>query len=372
HQADMIAQYLRIRQLNAESYHAGKEPKERQQIQDQFMSGKTKILVATVAFGLGLNKSNVRSVIHFNMPKSLENYVQEIGRSGRDGLPANCHLFLAKSDYIKHRSFAFSESIHAIFISTNSPMSKKVKNSTGERSFALSISKAEKDFDIKESVLVTLFSYLQLEDDSSVKIYNDSWKTLRTSFVRTAPHLLAETSPIVKSIMQNVTDRLSNNILEVETFSICNDLNISPQELFAELYDLEKKKELKIEKLDKCFHIQILKQWDSEEEIIEFVKITHLKLLKKIQELEESRVSKLDECYEAFRLSSFDSLYDIESFGLTKPSASVGQKELTEDKQRMLNNRITAYFSSLGGDIKNVTSKYGFRDPEIVLKQKEG
>eukprot|EP00062_Callorhinchus_milii_P010249 gi/632954930/ref/XP_007893222.1/ PREDICTED: ATP-dependent DNA helicase Q4 isoform X1 [Callorhinchus milii] len=78
----------------ADSYHAGMSAAERRRVQNHFMSGQLRIVVATVAFGMGLDKSDVRGIIHYNMPKGFENYVQEIGRAGRDGKPAHCHLFL--------------------------------------------------------------------------------------------------------------------------------------------------------------------------------------------------------------------------------------------------------------------------------------
>ncbi|CAH1390140.1 unnamed protein product [Nezara viridula] len=80
--------------IHAEAYHAGLTAGRRNQVQSAFMSGKLRIVVATVAFGMGINKNDIRGIIHYNMPFSFESYVQEIGRAGRDKKPAQCHLFL--------------------------------------------------------------------------------------------------------------------------------------------------------------------------------------------------------------------------------------------------------------------------------------
>lgn len=79
---------------NSEAYHAGLSAAKRRKVQQMFMSNKLRVVVATVAFGMGINKSDLRAVIHYNMPSCFEAYVQEVGRAGRDGEPAHCHLFL--------------------------------------------------------------------------------------------------------------------------------------------------------------------------------------------------------------------------------------------------------------------------------------
>ncbi|KAK3757959.1 hypothetical protein RRG08_058273 [Elysia crispata] len=78
----------------AESYHAGLSAAKRKSVQKAFMAGRLRVVVATVAFGMGLDKPDVRAVIHYSMAKSFEAYVQEIGRAGRDGQTAHCHVFL--------------------------------------------------------------------------------------------------------------------------------------------------------------------------------------------------------------------------------------------------------------------------------------
>jgi len=107
--AERVAALLRAAGFPADAYHAGMEPDARAAVQERWMASDRGIAVATIAFGMGIDKPDVRYVYHYNLPKSLESYSQEIGRAGRDGLKSTCEVFATMEDVPALQNFAYGD-----------------------------------------------------------------------------------------------------------------------------------------------------------------------------------------------------------------------------------------------------------------------
>ena len=155
--SEEVAAWLTEQGFDARAYHAGLEDELRKSVQDWFMTEQNSIVVATIAFGMGIDKRDVRYVYHWNLSKGIENYAQEIGRAGRDGLSSRCETWIVPEDRITLENFAFGDT----------PTLEAVRGlleviAHQPETFYLSFYSLSSQFDTKDIVIRTLLTYLEL------------------------------------------------------------------------------------------------------------------------------------------------------------------------------------------------------------------
>ncbi len=155
--AEKIAAFLSAEGIAARAYHAGMKNEERTAVQEAFMAGDLPVVVATIAFGMGIDKADIRAIYHFNLPKTLENYMQEIGRAGRDGKDAHCEILACADDLTVLANFSYGDT------PVPEALGALVEHllSQGE-SFDVSHFELAGLFDIRALVIATVFTYLEL------------------------------------------------------------------------------------------------------------------------------------------------------------------------------------------------------------------
>ena len=156
--AEAVAAALAADGLDARAYHAGLGDDVRHAVQDWFMASKTGVVVATIAFGMGIDKPDIRAVYHLNLPKTLENYAQEVGRAGRDGVPSFCEVFASVGDVITLENFTYGDT------PTPAAVAALIDDVLGRGpEFDVSLYDLSNHHDIRALVAQTLLTYLELD-----------------------------------------------------------------------------------------------------------------------------------------------------------------------------------------------------------------
>ncbi|OCL09889.1 ATP-dependent DNA helicase-like protein recQ [Glonium stellatum] len=163
-QAEALSEDLQRQGFHAKHFHAGMETDIKTKVQDEFMTSNTMIIVATIAFGMGIDKADIRNIIHFDIPSSVEGYSQQIGRAGRDGKPSVCLFYLCQEDFYMRNIFTYGDlpsrhSVRQFLEDVCCPANRQLE--AGD-SFSVNHYDQSRQHDIRPNALAILYSQLEL------------------------------------------------------------------------------------------------------------------------------------------------------------------------------------------------------------------
>ncbi|HEY7120771.1 MAG TPA: ATP-dependent DNA helicase RecQ [Tepidisphaeraceae bacterium] len=245
--AEDVAAFLKAAGLRALAYHAGLNAETRHSVQDTFMESGEAIVVATIAFGMGIDKRDIRYVYHYNLPKSLENYAQEIGRAGRDGQPAICELLADPADRIPLENFTYgdtpgSRAIHALLSEIFDG-----QRTTGDGPFDVSVYDLSGRHDIRPLVVETVLTYLELDGlIASTGPFYDEYKfqPLRPSGQMLA-RFDAERQAFIRAVLKCAIP--GKTWFKLELTHVTRATGVDRQRIVAALNYLEEQGDLKLQ-----------------------------------------------------------------------------------------------------------------------------
>jgi len=232
--AEEVATFLARSGHSARAYHAGLPADFRADAQNAFMTGEARIIVATIAFGMGIDKSNIRAVFHYNLPKSLENHTQEIGRAGRDDQPALCEMLACGDDLNVLENF-----IHA-----DAPSPQALGNLIQRLLrlgpvFDVSPYELSTVCDIRSNVISTIITYLEIE--GIIEATGSFYATYRVKLLQPQEKILAGRPPAEQKLVRKILEsgELKRWWLHLDPTALAADLKQPREKIVAAINHLQ-------------------------------------------------------------------------------------------------------------------------------------
>ncbi|XP_071929022.1 ATP-dependent DNA helicase Q-like 5 isoform X2 [Coffea arabica] len=338
-EADLISRYLCDNNISAKSYHSSIPAEDRRRIQEIFCLNKIRVVVATVAFGMGLDKRDIGAVIHYSLPESLEEYVQEIGRAGRDGRLSYCHLFFDEATYFKMRSLMYSDGVDEYAVKKFLCQIFSNTNSSGKICSIIKES-ASRKFDIKEELELDDLQYLNLLPQIKV--------TCTLNFHQTSPSLLANKDIVIAAILKKSELKDGQYVFDIP--STANSIRWQATDLSNHLKSLKLKGEITYELKDQAFCYRIV---DVPNDVCSLA----------------ANITKWLSDVEIYKVRKLDAMFNAAVFAVKQCNKVDGCND--HQHTPCLQRKIFEYFNSNDDDIPNImaeSSRFLRADIKVFLQ----
>lgn len=264
--AESVAELLDTNGIPARAYHAGMDAEDRHAVQDWFMASPDAVVAATIAFGMGIDKPDIRYVYHYNMPKSLENYMQETGRAGRDGDASCCDLLVCPNDIATLENFSYGDT----------PTREAVQGVIDfvlaqPDTFDVSVYEISAAHDIRGLVASTLFTYLEIDGvlASTGPFYNEYKFQPRRSSADMLDGLDEERSRFFRAMFARATK--GRTWFSLDIAAVATALSEPRNRLIAALNDLEEQGELTLKVAGLRHGYRFVRRPDSSQVLIDSI-----------------------------------------------------------------------------------------------------
>jgi hypothetical protein len=237
-QSVMLAHALKKQGFNADAFHAGMKVEEKRRVQDDFMAGNITIVVATIAFGMGIDKADIRNIVHYDISSTVEEYSQQIGRAGRDGKPSTCMYFICPEDFWIRENFARGDlpskhSLRGLLVDIFSP--EVIALPVGG-TFKQSHYVQTREFDIRPSPLAIIYAALELRFEL-IRAITPEYSEYK--FVATAmyyPLIKKDSRPESKAILANA--KKATKWTQIDPTAVANKTGLRRANIVRRLNEL--------------------------------------------------------------------------------------------------------------------------------------